>query len=509
MKFLICLWGCFMAVGALTSAVAQTTFPLYEHAAPGSETWEWTEKESAQNLFNTRVVYNVVRPSITAFLPDSAQATGAAVVIAPGGGFHVLSMDSEGIDVARWLNSKGVAAFVLKYRLVHSFTDDPVGELIKENRSSPELVNMAVQDGMTAMRFVRQNAVKWRINPGEIGIMGFSAGGTVAMGAAYHGDAESRPNFVVPVYPYMPAVPGADAEVPDMPAFIVAATDDQLGLAPQSVELYNKWVNARQPAELHLYEKGGHGFGLRHLELPSDGWIERLADWMKMHKWIDTGVSFEQKSNDCNWLRWQNGVLRNDWANLNKYQEQNMALTGQKRPKAVFMGNSITEFWVYTHPDFFTKNNFVGRGISGQTSPQMLLRFRQDVIDLHPETVVICAGINDIAENTGPYHPEQTINNIISMAQLAQANGIKVVLASVHPATQFPWRPEVKDVANKIIDLNARIKAYADKNGFRYVDYHSSMKNAQNGMNPDMAEDGVHPTAAGYSVMEKILTTTP
>lgn len=194
-------------------------------------------------------------------------------------------------------------------------------------------------------------------------------------------------------------------------------------------------------------------------------------------------------------------------ANLKRFEPDNnmikTPLPGEQR--VVLMGNSITEFWFNGNPDFFKKNNFVARGISGQTTPQMLLRFRQDVLDLHPAAVVIHGGINDIAENSGPYDESFTLGNIKSMAELARANHIKVILASVHPATVFPWRKEITNVAQKIIDLNQKIKSYAQESGFVYLDYHSAMKNAQNGMNTDMAADGVHPTPTGYKLMEGLL----
>lgn len=151
---------------------------------------------------------------------------------------------------------------------------------------------------------------------------------------------------------------------------------------------------------------------------------------------------------------------------------------------------------------FFIQNNYIGRGISGQTSVQTLLRFWQDVLSLQPKAVLISIGTNDIAENTGPYDPEYTLGNIQSMVEIAQANGVKVVLASVHPAMNFEWRRSVGNRSDMIVDLNKRIKAYADSRKIPYIDYHSAMKNEKNGMNPDLAEDGVHPTLKGYKIME-------
>ena len=192
-----------------------------------------------------------------------------------------------------------------------------------------------------------------------------------------------------------------------------------------------------------------------------------------------------------------------DWANLNKFKQENMKIKN-KNNRVVFMGNSITEAWENIHPAFFELNHFVNRGISGQTTPQMLLRFRQDVIDLHPELVVILAGINDIAENTGPITLDEILKNIISMTELARANQIKVVLCSVLPANRFQWRPSIKP-ADKVIELNKKISDYADKSNLIYVNYYSDMVDDQKGLRKEFGEDGVHPNAKGYDLMEAIL----
>jgi lysophospholipase L1-like esterase len=172
--------------------------------------------------------------------------------------------------------------------------------------------------------------------------------------------------------------------------------------------------------------------------------------------------------------------------------------------RVVFMGNSITEGWLYTCPEFFEGKPYVNRGISGQTTPQMLIRFRQDVIDLKPAVVVLLCGINDIAENTGPATLEMIEGNIASMAELAKANGIQVVMCSVLPAYDFPWRPGLEP-AEKVVALNKWIEAYAAGNGHIYVDYFTSMADNKNAMKPEYSEDGVHPNRAGYKVMEKEL----
>lgn len=194
-----------------------------------------------------------------------------------------------------------------------------------------------------------------------------------------------------------------------------------------------------------------------------------------------------------------------DWANLNKYTEANKMIdrTSNLQKRVVFMGNSITEGWVTNDPDFFTKNNIVGRGISGQTTPQMLLRFRQDVIDLNPQVVVILAGTNDIAGNTGPMTEAQIVGNIISMAELAETNSIKVIIASILPAAKYPWKPEVKSI-EPIKRINNQLQAYAKRKEFIYLDYYSAMVNASFGIKDPLSYDGVHPTLAGYKIMEPL-----
>ena len=198
-----------------------------------------------------------------------------------------------------------------------------------------------------------------------------------------------------------------------------------------------------------------------------------------------------------------------DWANLNRFRKQNEALgepeIGEKR--IVFMGNSITEGWLSHDPEFFDDSSYVNRGIGGQTTPQMLLRFRSDVINLKPKVVVILAGTNDIAGNTGPMTLEETRDNIISMAELAKANGIKVIICSVLPAFDYTWRPG-SNPNIKIPKLNAMLKSYALDNDMIYLDYFSTMADDRNGLPKELAEDGVHPTKKGYLIMKEMLIKT-
>ncbi len=194
----------------------------------------------------------------------------------------------------------------------------------------------------------------------------------------------------------------------------------------------------------------------------------------------------------------------NDMINLKKYAKENAELPApeENEKRVVFIGNSITEGWAGMRPGFFKSNNYVGRGISGQTSPQLLSRFRQDVINLSPVAVVINIGTNDIAENTGTYNEDFTLGNIMSMAELADANGIKVILSSVTPAGEYPWRKEIKGVVEKIRSLNERIEAYAKANGFAYIDYFSSMCDEKGALKKGYGDDGVHPNADAYQIME-------
>jgi len=198
-----------------------------------------------------------------------------------------------------------------------------------------------------------------------------------------------------------------------------------------------------------------------------------------------------------------NARLSTDWPYLARYRDANAALVPSPgHPRIVFMGDSITENWVRIAQGFFTPGR-VGRGISGQTTPQMLLRFRQDVIDLHPAVVHIMAGTNDIAGNTGPMAPEQTQANIRSMVELAHEHGIRVILGSIPPADQFPWKPGT-DVAQKIAGMNTWLKAYAARSGCVYADYWSALKGDGLGMREGLSSDHVHPTPAGYGVMAPV-----
>jgi len=198
--------------------------------------------------------------------------------------------------------------------------------------------------------------------------------------------------------------------------------------------------------------------------------------------------------------------LKSDWPNLQCFREANakLGLPKEGENRVVFMGNSITIGWIDMHPEFFAGKPYIDRGISGQTTPQMLVRFRQDVIDLKPAVVVILAGVNDIAGNTGPATLEMIEGNLASMAEIAKANNIKVILCSVLPAYDFPWNPGVQP-AEKIFVLNQWIKKYAAANSHLYLDYFTSMADEKKGLKKELTYDGVHPNLAGYKVMEPLV----
>lgn len=199
-------------------------------------------------------------------------------------------------------------------------------------------------------------------------------------------------------------------------------------------------------------------------------------------------------------------IQAQDWANLNRFKDENTKLGAPllDENRIVFMGNSITEGWSKFSPDFFVGKPYINRGISGQTTPQMLVRFRPDVIDLHPKIVVILAGTNDIAGNTGPTTLEMIMDNIISMTELAKAEHIKVILSSVLPAYDYPWKPGLNP-AEKIASLNKMIKNYAEQNEITYLDYYSKMVDERKGLKAEYSGDGVHPNETGYKIMEPLV----
>jgi acetyl esterase/lipase/lysophospholipase L1-like esterase len=501
--------------------LAQQEIPLYQGEIPNSikplTPIDTSTTYSTAGNTKIEILRGVVRPSLTVFLPDPVKATGAAVIICPGGGYQILAMSHEGYDIARRLNEEGIAAFVLKYRL-------PRKENMTDKRIGP------LQDAQRAIQLVRENAKAWSINPNKIGIMGSSAGGHLASTAGTHfqqayidnpNNISLRPDFMILNYPVIsfsdslthngsrinliggtssaPVTAGSrkftelgmtEADVINFsnelqvtpktpPVFITAPLTDKVVPAGNTFAFVAALQQNNVPVETFIYERGEHGYGMIN-PTANEQWIDACIRWMK--RTIDPPPQ--------------------DWANLKRFKEENMkaGLPKANENRIVFMGNSITEGWSQWDPSFWQGKPYINRGISGQTTPQMLLRFKQDVIDLKPNVVVILAGINDIAGNTGPMTIEQTRDNIIAMAVLARANGIKVVISSVIPAYDFPWRTGMEP-AEKVVALNAMLKDYCTKIKIVYLDYHSAMKDARNGLKNNLGYDGVHPNLEGYKVM--------
>lgn len=290
--------GAALSLLMATAAFAATktepeVIPLWPGAAPGTE--DWTGPETVQTWQipggPQRMIGNVTKPTLTVYRPLPDKANGTAMIVAPGGGFVSLAIDHEGIKVAEWLTERGVTAFVLKYRVKPNPAFRIPADLRKYPERFPEFkqtfgagIPIAVADATQAIRYLRANASRYAIDPGRIGMMGFSAGAITTMGAVMNEAPADRPNFAAPIYGAMDNnVPPKDGP----PLFIAVTQDDPAVPAPESVAIYSRWSAAQLPAELHVYERGGHGFGMRTMNLPVDGWTSALEAWMKSHGWLD------------------------------------------------------------------------------------------------------------------------------------------------------------------------------------------------------------------------------
>lgn len=265
-----------LCLAASGRCLAQSqTVNLWPGVAPGSENWTQKEQEIKDTPIGT-VVLNVVTPTLTVYLPDKSRATGTGVIVAPGGAFVALAMDLEARDVARWLQERGIAVFVLKYRLLEKKQE---GMRDIEGKDMDEVAKFGIADGVQALKIVRQHATEWSIAPDRVGFLGFSAGAMVTSGALLQPDASARPDFAAPIYggPFgkMPTIP---AKLP--PIFMAWAQDDSLVL-----ELVAKFYDALRAAgvrpEAHIYSAGGHGFGMKKQGTTSDHWIDEFYWWLQ------------------------------------------------------------------------------------------------------------------------------------------------------------------------------------------------------------------------------------
>ncbi|MAU72215.1 MAG: 1,4-beta-xylanase [Pseudozobellia sp.] len=269
---------------SLTSSLQAQDIIQVPHEKAVDVSWQGDEKQYFSQIWDTEVVTNVSVPTMQVFKPTNPN--GTAVIVAPGGGLYGLSIESEGNMVAKWLSKKGITAFVLKYRLVPT-GEDGIKEITDEGTNNPAKIGqrikpvlpLSIADGLSAVAYVREHANEYGVDPAKIGFMGFSAGGAVTMGVGYYAKKLDRPDFIVPVYPWTTAFPVQEAPANAPKMLVICATDDPLGLAKGSIELYNSWLNRGYTPALHMYAKGGHGFGMKSQGLPSDSWIERFYDW--------------------------------------------------------------------------------------------------------------------------------------------------------------------------------------------------------------------------------------
>jgi acetyl esterase/lipase len=279
MKRLILLTCIFTSMNVLAQKMVDLPFD-----SDPNVNWSTAEKEYYSDIWETKVVTNVAIPRLEVFEAD--QPNGTSVIVAPGGGLYGLSIESEGRDVAKWLNKKGITAFVLKYRLVPTGVDG-IQEISDESVNNPAKIGervtpvlpLSISDGLSAITYVRTNATKMNLDPNKIGFMGFSAGGAVTMGVTFNYNAANKPNFIVPVYPWMTVL--GDYSVPEdaPPMLVICASDDPLGLAMPSTDLYSTWLTNGKITGMHMYSKGGHGFGMKTQNLASDDWISQFYQW--------------------------------------------------------------------------------------------------------------------------------------------------------------------------------------------------------------------------------------
>ncbi len=503
-------------------AMAQKIVSLYE-GVPSNSTGrlaDTTLTHISANGTRIEILNGVNRPTLTVFLPTPEKATGMGVIICPGGGYQILATSHEGTDVAKKLTEAGIAGFVLRYRLPNSAT-------MYDKRFVP------MMDAQRAIQIVRERAKEWNLHPRKIGIMGASAGGHLAATVSTHFTDEKinnpnktslRPDFTILNYPVISfqdelthqgsrqnligtkvfsgddyknnRVPTAAAALGMLeedvtyfsnelhvtgntpPTFITAPLTDAAVPVANTLTYIAALQQHQVPVETFLYDKGEHGYGMINPTAKAQ-WMEACIRWLK--NTFDTPM---------------------DWAQLKRYQKENAAVGPPKagEGRVVFMGNSITEGWLQADASFFANKPYINRGISGQTTSQMVLRFQQDVVALRPRVVVLLAGTNDIAGNTGPITLEQIMANIRTMCEQARANNIRVVLSSVLPAFDYPWSPGLAP-AEKIVRLNEMIRAYAKQTGAIYLDYFSAMADERNGLKKELGDDGVHPNLMGYRVM--------
>jgi len=356
-----------------------------------------------------------------------------------------------------------------------------VGFMLKGKQSTPTPADLT-----KAFQNIQANATEYQIRKERLGLLG--------LGVSSQLGADDEPfAFIGLIDPVtLPKLKKLSA-----PVFIEASKDNTTAM----IRFYTKSKKRGAHIDLHLHEQAMQD------SVKATQWIDWLGSLGYMKPLSeDKTEALKNKEAWDNLAKYYDDRLHKDWPWLARYEEDNAKLgspiAGENR--VVFMGDSITEGWISSDPDFFQTHKYINRGIGGQTTPQMLVRFRQDVTSLHPKVVIILAGINDIAENTGPSKIENVAGNLFTMCEIAKVHGCKPILCSVLPAAAFPWRQGI-DPIPPILKLNALLKEYAGSNRLTYVDCYSAVVAEDKGMKKDLAKDGVHPSLAGYKVMEPLV----
>ncbi len=460
---------------------------------------------------NETKIYQIATPRIDLFLPTNVRGIVPVILTIPGGGYKYVSSGNEGIDVAKFFNPRGVAVAVLKYRLPNGHESIPLA------------------DACRAMEMLRDSAEAWNLNPQQIGVIGFSAGGHLAASlCTKYTSAKARPDYGILVYPVISSDPkiwhegtfrqllgkhpsrkqykawSLDQQVTTKtsPCLIVACEDDKSVPVENSIRMYQALRDHQVEVELVLVPAGEHGWGFKR-EFP-----KRDLVFAAITQFVYAQLGDKKNSEIVRIYR--EDIRReeraNDWAKYYRYEQKNDSLIANHIPvKAVFMGNSITDNWGKWRPEFFEKYQCAARGISGQTSYQMLARFQSDVIDLHPEKVFLLIGTNDVACNMGPISDEHFMANIRSMCELAILHHIQPILCSILPHRAFNWNHDISGVAERIDTLNKQLKIYAEEQGYPFVDYNSVMRAEDGGMRDELSKDGVHPYKEAYDIMEQLV----
>jgi len=457
-------------------------------------------------------IHCIATPRLDIYYPADVRKPMPVLLSIPGGGYKYVSSGNEGEDVAAYFCPKGIAVAVLKYRLPNGHENIPLA------------------DACRAVELLRDSAAAWNMQADKIGVMGFSAGGhlTASLMTKYTSE-KARPNYGILIYPVICSDPklwhkgsfeqllgpkpskkqltawSIDKQVTAKtpPCLIVACEDDKTVPVENSIRMYQALRDQKVTAQLLLMPTGGHGWGFRK---PIDR-RDLIDDAILQFIWTNLGDKKKQTLSDIHKNEVRQQKAQKDWAKYTRYQSQNDSIITNNIPvKAVFLGNSITDHWGRWRPEFFAQYHCAARGISAQTTYQMLARMQADVIALKPEMVFILAGANDMACNDGPISDENLIGNIRSMCELAVAHGIRPMLCSILPHRKFYWNTAIQNPNERVIRINTMLKAYAERNGFGYVDYYSAMLASDGGgMREDLTPDEVHPYKEAYQIMEDIV----